>query len=90
MIVSYLMFNLIDIIERRCTGLAQVSGRNLVDWDRRLELDVQYVENMSIVLDFSILLKTLLVTVRSEGVAVNTIDVEPALNSERENHSHKS
>ena len=33
------------------TGLAQVSGRNLVGWDDRFELDVQYVENHSLVGD---------------------------------------
>ncbi|MGB6150461.1 MAG: sugar transferase, partial [Pricia sp.] len=41
------------------TGLAQVSGRNAVSWDRRLELDAQYAENVSFKLDCEILLKTL-------------------------------
>jgi len=40
------------------TGLAQISGRNLLPWDERLELDVQYVERQSLILDLSILLKT--------------------------------
>ena len=29
------------------TGLSQVNGRNLVEWDRRLELDVEYAQNIS-------------------------------------------
>jgi lipopolysaccharide/colanic/teichoic acid biosynthesis glycosyltransferase len=41
------------------TGLAQVSGRNLLSWEERLELDVWYVENCSFMLD----LKTLWLTV---------------------------
>lgn len=52
------------------TGLAQVSGRNLLGWDERLELDVQYVENYSLLLDFRILARTLLQTLRRAGVEV--------------------
>lgn len=37
------------------TGLAQVSGRNNLPWDQRFELDVWYVDNWSISLDFRIL-----------------------------------
>lgn len=40
------------------TGLAQISGRNEVPWDRRFELDVWYVDNWSLWLDFVILAKT--------------------------------
>ena len=40
------------------TGLAQVSGRNSLDWDNKLELDVQYVEKCSFSLDCRIILKT--------------------------------
>jgi lipopolysaccharide/colanic/teichoic acid biosynthesis glycosyltransferase len=40
------------------TGLAQVSGRNRLGWDDRLELDAQYVERLGPALDARILLKT--------------------------------
>ena len=40
------------------TGLAQVSGRNAISWDEKLEKDVEYVENLSFLLDIKILLKT--------------------------------
>lgn len=40
------------------TGWAQVNGRNLLNWDRRLEMDVEYVEAMSLGLDIRILFKT--------------------------------
>jgi lipopolysaccharide/colanic/teichoic acid biosynthesis glycosyltransferase len=42
------------------TGLAQVSGRHLLSWDERLELDARYVERLSAGLDARILLKTVL------------------------------
>ena len=50
------------------TGLAQVNGRNNLDWDRRFELDVHYVEHQSFWLDLKILAKTLIKTVSSEGI----------------------
>jgi sugar transferase EpsL len=40
------------------TGLAQVSGRNSLTWDERLELDAQYVERKSLALDLHLLLLT--------------------------------
>jgi len=40
------------------TGLAQVSGRNLLSWDEQLELDVRYIERLGLLLDLSILLDT--------------------------------
>jgi lipopolysaccharide/colanic/teichoic acid biosynthesis glycosyltransferase len=40
------------------TGWAQIHGRNRVDWPRRIELDVWYVDHRSIWLDLKILLLT--------------------------------
>jgi lipopolysaccharide/colanic/teichoic acid biosynthesis glycosyltransferase len=50
------------------TGLAQVAGRNLVGWDERFELDVEYVERRSLGLDLRILWRTAVAVVRREGV----------------------
>jgi len=52
------------------TGLAQLSGRNALDWDARLELDAQYAERISVLLDVSLLLKTAWKVVTREGVMV--------------------
>ena len=41
------------------TGWAQVNGRNLLNWDKRLEMDVEYVETMSFALDVRIVFKTI-------------------------------
>ena len=51
------------------TGLAQVSGRNAVDWDDRLAFDVEYVRRASLGLDLSILLRTLGSVVSRRGVS---------------------
>jgi undecaprenyl phosphate N,N'-diacetylbacillosamine 1-phosphate transferase len=40
------------------TGYAQVKGRNKINWDQRIELDMQYVENQSLLLDLKIIAKT--------------------------------
>jgi len=41
------------------TGLAQISGRNQISWQRRKQLDIEYVENWSLALDFMILCRTI-------------------------------
>jgi lipopolysaccharide/colanic/teichoic acid biosynthesis glycosyltransferase len=50
------------------TGLAQVSGRNTVDWDSRLALDVEYVVHRSLRGDLAILARTVPAVLRREGV----------------------
>lgn len=50
------------------TGLAQVSGRNNLSWEEKFNLDVQYVENHNILLDFKIMLKTVKVMLNKEGI----------------------
>lgn len=40
------------------TGLAQVSGRNAISWEKRLELDATYAEKVGFILDFKILVLT--------------------------------
>jgi lipopolysaccharide/colanic/teichoic acid biosynthesis glycosyltransferase len=49
------------------TGLWQVSGRGDLDFDDRVKLDMYYIRNWSIWLDFRIILKTLTVLVSKEG-----------------------
>lgn len=41
------------------TGLAQVSGRNAITWDAKLEKDVEYVQNLGFLLDLRILFHTI-------------------------------
>lgn len=41
------------------TGWAQVNGRNAIDWDEKLALDIWYVENQSFWLDLKILFMTI-------------------------------
>jgi lipopolysaccharide/colanic/teichoic acid biosynthesis glycosyltransferase len=50
------------------TGLAQVSGRNSLQWAQRIELDIEYVHTQSITMDLRILLRTMAAIVGGEGV----------------------
>jgi lipopolysaccharide/colanic/teichoic acid biosynthesis glycosyltransferase len=49
------------------TGLAQIRGRTDLDWDTKLELDVQYAENYSLWLDWKIFCITLVKVLRRSG-----------------------
>ena len=50
------------------TGWAQVNGRNSISWEKKFEYDVWYVDNVSFLLDFKILIMTVLKVVKSEGI----------------------
>ena len=65
------------------TGLSQVSGRNNLGWDERLNMDVEYVENMSFLLDLKIFLKTIKNVITSKDVAVDSFTVMPTLDDFR-------
>ena len=54
------------------TGIAIVMGRQNLTISRRLQYDLWYVENWSPRLDYAILVDTLFMTFRGEGVTMNT------------------
>jgi undecaprenyl phosphate N,N'-diacetylbacillosamine 1-phosphate transferase len=67
------------------SGLAQVSGRNFLSWDRKFALDVQYVRDMSLILDLKIFLLTVLKVLVPSGVGVRGEDLAAnSLHEERE------
>jgi sugar transferase EpsL len=51
------------------TGWAQIKGRNAIDWDERLALDVWYVDHRSFWLDIKILLLTIYKIFSREGIS---------------------
>ena len=53
------------------TGWAAVQGRNALSWERRLALDVWYVDNRSFALDLKILLMTVVKVLRREGISAD-------------------
>lgn len=69
------------------SGWAQVNGRNNCTWDQKLELDVYYVEHLSLKMDFCVLLKTIKNVVGGKDVNVVPSAVKGVgkLNIERAN-----
>lgn len=65
------------------SGLAQVNGRNLVKWDQRLAMDVEYVNNITFMGDVQIIFKTIKKVFAKEDIATDTLTVEPYLDEER-------
>lgn len=60
------------------TGLAQCSGRNLLSWEERFELDVEYVQNVSLSMDVSIIFRTVRGILKKEGISSETsVTMEP-------------
>lgn len=60
------------------TGLAQVNGRNALDWQTKFELDVQYVDSISFLGDIKIIVKTALKVLKREGInSVTSATMEP-------------
>lgn len=53
------------------TGLAQVSGRNLLPWDERLKIDVDYVNRQSLLLDAFIILRTIVEVFAVKNIVLN-------------------
>lgn len=60
------------------TGLAQCSGRNNISIKEKIDLDIKYVENMSLKMDLYIIFKTIICVLKKEGFSSdkNTINEE--------------
>ncbi|MFD2639175.1 sugar transferase [Piscibacillus salipiscarius] len=77
LLVEYL--NLYNDYQRRrhevrpgLTGLAQVNGRNSLGWQEKFKLDVQYVDQVSLILDIKIMILTVLKVFLREGITSTT------------------
>lgn len=52
------------------TGLAQISGRNSIQWEKRFEYDINYVNDISFFHDIEIIILTLLKIIKKEDITV--------------------
>lgn len=67
------------------SGLAQVSGRNAISWEDKFCLDVEYVENVTFLLDWKIIFLTLKKVIVREGISSDTaVTMEPFKGSTKE------
>lgn len=51
------------------TGLAQVNGRNAISWCEKFKYDVEYVENLSLVMDIKIAILTIKKVIKKDGIS---------------------
>lgn len=51
------------------TGWAQVNGRNNLNWDEKFKMDVDYVDNMNLLLDIKILFLTIFKVLKRDGIS---------------------
>ena len=66
------------------TGWAQINGRNAITWEEKLQLDVWYVKNHTLWLDFKILVMTIKKVIQSEGITQsNHVTIEKFIGSEK-------
>lgn len=50
------------------TGLAQIHGRNSISWEEKFEWDLKYVNRITFVDDFKIIMKTVKIVFKREGI----------------------
>ena len=65
------------------TGLAQANGRNLVAWDKRLKLDVQYANRVTFLQDVSIIFSTIVIVFKRSGISDGKTQTMTTLIQER-------
>ena len=65
------------------TGLSQVNGRNLLEWNKRLSLDVEYAQNISLFIDIRIVFLTIKKVITKQDVAVGNQHIIASLDIER-------
>lgn len=51
------------------TGLAQVNGRNAISWEEKFDWDVKYVDHITFLGDWKIILETVKTVVKREGIS---------------------
>jgi undecaprenyl phosphate N,N'-diacetylbacillosamine 1-phosphate transferase len=66
------------------TGLAQINGRNAINWEERFNLDVEYVDNITFFGDWKIIFLTIKKVLVREGISSDTsVTMEPFKGSKK-------
>ena len=58
------------------TGLAQIKGRNFINWETRFAYDIEYVNGITFSRDATILLETIFKVLKHENIMENASQVE--------------
>lgn len=54
------------------TGYAQVNGRNAISWEKKFDLDIEYVDNITFLRDWNIIFQTVFTVIKKEGISSET------------------
>lgn len=65
------------------TGWAQANGRNLVNWNERFKLDLEYVNNLTLMMDAKVIFKTIKIVLKREGINDNNGEIMKKLSDVR-------
>lgn len=71
------------------SGLAQVNGRNTVSWEQRFSYDIEYVNNVTVFGDISIILQTLKKAVQRSDIGERGVDTPIDFHIHRQNQLKK-
>ena len=67
------------------TGLAQVNGRNSIDWSTKFNYDVEYVDNITFIGDMKIMFETVGKVLKRSGISSSTsVTMEEFMGNENE------
>ena len=55
-------------VRQGLTGLAQISGRNNISWEEKINYDLKYIENITFLVDLKIILKTIRKVLKKEDI----------------------
>ena len=61
-------------VRQGLTGLAQVSGRNGISWEKKLNYDVEYIQHISFIEDVKIILRTMKIVFHKDGIAMEGME----------------
>ena len=86
-------FKIVTKVKPGLTGLAQINGRNALEWEKRFAYDIEYVENITFINDMKILFKTVFKVLKRDDVIVSgtgkTIDFDEYRKAQLAENSEK-
>ena len=67
------------------TGLAQISGRNSISWNKKFKEDIFYINNITFIMDIKIIFKTITKVFKREGISQINNDTMEKFKGNKEN-----
>lgn len=61
-------------VRQGLTGLAQVNGRNAIEWEQKIEYDLEYIDNISFFYDVKIIIDTVKAVLKKDGITAEGME----------------